>query len=327
MIVEFVEQGHLYAVNGEIARLSVTELLAKHGLAPDYEKVDKTALKKKAETGKEIHKDLENVLNTEDYEPKTRQGEQFKEWCDRNLEKGVGEQLLGLESYGMFIGGTADFMGIMKDGTPVIADHKTTSQLHKEYVTWQVSLLDYFARRLNGEKLNGKALNWKGAKKFLCFHYTPELKVVKLDKIPDSEIIKLLDCELHGEIYQRPKLVIDKDLRNKLVQCEEQLYNAELVVKEIKKEVDKARAELLKAFKKQGIDRWESPNGKILATYMPAKEALHVDEKRLMTKYPWIFAECQKLTRKEAYVRITVRKDKEVQNEKEQLTGDSDKSF
>lgn len=310
MQVDFLEDGHLYAVNGEIARLSVTELLHKHGLAPDYEKIDTEVLKKKAEKGKKIHKDLENILNVDDYDPTTKEGEQFKEWVDRNLDKGVGEQVLGFESYGMLLAGTADFMGTMKDGTLVIADHKTTSQLHKEYVTWQVSLLDFFARRLDGATLNGEKFSWKGAKKFLCFHYTPELKVVKLDKIPDTEIVKLLDCELHGEIYQRPKLVIDRDLKTRLVKLEEEFYNAEMVAKEIKKKVDVARAELLSAFKKQGISRWESPNGKILASYVPAKESLHVDEKKLMQKYPFIFAECQKLTRKEAYVKITVRKEK-----------------
>ena len=310
MQVDFVEDGHIYAVNGEIAKLSVTELLAKHGLAPDYEKVDLATLKAKAEKGKEIHKDLENVLNLDDYDPTTKQGEQFRDWVERNLDKGVAEQMLGFESYGMVLAGTADFMGTMKDGTLVIGDHKTTSQFHREYVTWQVSLLDYFARRLDGAIVNGQQFSWKGAKKFLCFHYNPDLKVVKLDKIPDTEIVKLLDCELHGEKYQRPKLVIDRDLRTRLVKLEEEFYNAELVAKEIKKQCDIARAELLSAFKKQGISRWESPNGKILASYVPAKESLHVDEKYLMQKYPFVFAECQKVTRKEAYVKITVRKEK-----------------
>ena len=98
MIIEFEEKGHVYSVNGEIASISVTELLAKHGLAPDYSGVDKKKLRESSAIGKEVHKDLENVLNVAGYEPKTQQGKQFKEWVEQNLDCGVGEQMLRQET-------------------------------------------------------------------------------------------------------------------------------------------------------------------------------------------------------------------------------------
>ena len=36
MVIDFDEANHVYAVNGNIADISVTALLRKHGLAPNY---------------------------------------------------------------------------------------------------------------------------------------------------------------------------------------------------------------------------------------------------------------------------------------------------
>ena len=100
MIVEFEEKDHIYSVNGDIASISVTELLKKHGLSPNYDGVNKQALRESAEKGKNVHKDLENVLNVANYEPKTEQGKQFAEWVKNNLDCGKGEQMLGFEEDG-----------------------------------------------------------------------------------------------------------------------------------------------------------------------------------------------------------------------------------
>lgn len=310
MKVDFLEDGHVYAINGEIARLSVTELLQKHGLAPDYSKADKKKLKESAERGKEIHKDLENILNQKKYTPTTKEGRQFKDWVLMNLDSGVGEQMLGFEHEGLLIAGTADFMGTLKDGSCVIGDHKTTSKFHREYVTWQVSLLDYFARRLGSELLNGKSFGgWKGALKFYCFHYAPDLTIYELEKIPDSEIEKLLDCELHGEIYKRPNLVIDKSLEEKFLIAEQKLALIEEQQRQAKKEAEIARAEILKAFKEQSIYSWESPNKKVKVTYIAPVDTIKVDEKKLMAEYPFIYAKCQITSQRKEHIRITVRKD------------------
>ena len=244
MIVNFEEKGHIYSVNGEIASISVTELLTKHGLSP-YSGVNKAKMKESADVGKAIHKDLEDILNVASYEPKTEQGKQFAEWVKENLDCGVGEQMLGFESNGLVIAGTADVMAIAKDKTLIVADHKNTSQFHREYVSWQVSILDYFARKLGKEKINGKLLNWKGAKRFICFHYDPKtggMTPHELNKVADEEIEKLLDCELHDEIYQRPMLVVDPELQQKYLQAEENFIAFEKQVKAVQKVRDDLRA-------------------------------------------------------------------------------------
>ena len=314
MIVEFEPKGHVYSVNGEIATISVTELLAKHKLAPSYSGISKARLKASADKGKEVHKDLENILNQKDYEPTTEQGKQFAEWVKANLDCGVGEQVLGFEDNGFVIAGTADFMGILKNGTLVIGDHKNTSKFHREYVTWQVNLLDYFARKLGNEKINGNLLKWGGAKEFYCFHYDPktcEMKIYELDKIDDCEIEKLIECERNGQIYQRPNLVIDNELREKFLLAEEQLVLAEIKHKQAELEAKKIREEILQAFEKQNIKSWESPNGRIKATYVGQQDSLVVDSSKLKSKYPQVWADCRKLSHKKAYIQIKVRGENE----------------
>lgn len=315
MIVKFEEKGHIYSVDGEIASISVTELLAKHGLTP-YNGVKTAVMRSAAELGKRIHKDLENVLNAVKHEPKTVQGERFKEWVAANLDCGVGEQVIGYERDGMIIAGTADVIGINKDGELIIGDHKNTSQFHREYVTWQVSLLDYFLRKLHEkrEELNGNRLNWKGAKRFYCFRYEPatgEMTVHSLNKISDTEIERLLECEYNGELYTRKELAIDDELRDKYLAAEERFAEIETAAKAAERERDELRAELLKLFKAQGIQSWESPTGKFLITYCYPTDRISVDSKKLKEKYPTVYSECQKISTVKEYLRVTIRSDEE----------------
>lgn len=310
MIVEFEEKGHIYSINGEIASISVTELLAKHGLAPDYSGINEQKLKESADKGKEIHKDLENILNEINYTPKTEQGKQFKKWVDENLDCGKGEQMLGYERDGLLIAGTADVMALSKDEKRIIADHKNTAKFHREYVSWQVSLLDYFAKRLGKEKINGKVLNWKGAKFFYCFHYDPktaEMKVYELEKVPDEEIEKLLQCEFDGTTYQRPTLIVDPELEKRFLSAEEYLVQAETIYKQAQDNAKAIREEMLAIFEKQGIKSWESPNKKLKVTYVEPIDRISVDSKKLKEKYPQVYSECQSLTKVKAQIRVKVR--------------------
>lgn len=306
MRIDFEEAQHLYSVNGDIASISVTELLAKHGIAPDYSKISKTKLKASADKGKEVHKDLENIFTVVGYEPTTEQGKEFNEWQKKNIDCGIAEQVLAFEHNGLIIAGTADVMAIMKDGSLMVGDHKNTSKFHREYVSWQVSLLDYFARKLGREKVNGKLLNWKGATKFYCFHYGPKLQVQELEKIPDSEIEQLIDDEYNGRIYQRKQLVVDPDLQNKFLQAEEFLARIELDYKQAEANAKKIREEMLSLFEQQGIESWESPSGKVKVSYVRASERIVVDSEKLKKEQPQIFSKYQKLSKTKSHIRVKV---------------------
>lgn len=309
MIIEFEEKDHIYTVNGEIASISVTELLAKHGLAPNYNGANKELLKEASLKGKEVHKDLENVLNTYGYKPTTPQGEHFAQWVSKNLDCGVGEQPLAYEYNGLIIAGTADVMGILKSGEYTVSDHKNTAKFHREYVSWQVSLLDYFARKLENESINGKPLIWKGATKFYCFHYEPktgDMTTYELEKVTDVEIEKLIQAEYEGKIYHRAELSIEPELQEKFIQAENVLAQVEMEYKQAEANAKALREQLCAIFAEQGIKSWESPSG-LKVTYVEPIDRLSVDSKKLKNEYPEAFKNCQKLSKVKASVRITIK--------------------
>lgn len=310
MLITFREKEHIYTVSGNIADISVTELLHKFGLAPNYEGANKEVLRKAAEEGKKVHKDLEYVLNKANYTPKTKQGESFAKWVKENLDCGVGEQKLGFITDVITIAGTADVMGFLKDGTPFIADHKNTSQFHKEYVEWQTSLLDYMARKLGSQKVNGKALNWKGAKKRFCFLYdkeTGELDVKELGTIPDEEIERLINCEIKGEIYQRPALVVDNELIENFEKAEKQLIAVEENYKQAKARVEEFRAKLLQLMEFQKIKSWESPDRSLKVIYIAPTSKAKVDSKKLKHDFPLAYSSCLKVENTKSSIRILKR--------------------
>lgn len=309
MKIEFREKDHTYFVNGEIAGISVTALLRKHGLAPDYSNISKAVLDNASNIGVEVHKDLENVLNIKDYTPTTYQGEQYAEYVKNTFDCGVAEQMLAYEYNGMIIAGTADVMAIGKNGNLILADQKNTSKFHREYVSWQVSLLDYFARKLNGEKINGNPFNWKGASEFYCYHYNTsdggKMSIKPLEKIDDKEIERLLECEYNGEIYTRKELFLDKDFEIELQNVESLLVQKELEYKVAQESSKKMREQLLDIMKKQGIKSWE--NEKLKVTYVEEVDKMLVNSKRLKEIYPLVYKDCLKVSKQKASVRITIR--------------------
>ena len=309
MVITFEPKEHVYSVNGNIANISVTELLKKHGLSTDYSKVNKTKLAAEADIGKAIHKDCELIVNSANYTPTTPEGEAFAAWAKDNLDCGVAEMLLGYAYHeDLIIAGTCDLIGFMRDGTPVIGDHKTTSPLDKESVSWQVSLLDYMTRKLGDEPINGKSIkNWRGAVKFLCWLYDKKehtMTLHELERISDEQIEKLLDAEFKGEIYQRPLLVIDAELALQGEKAEARLLAITQEHERVKAETEAFRAKILTAFEEQKIKSWVSPNSLIQITYVPATTALQVDSKRLRKEQPLVYDKYTMPVQKKAYIRV-----------------------
>ena len=311
MKIAFEERNHVYAINGEIATTSVTELLAKHGLAPNYTGASRAKLQESADKGKAVHKDLEEIVNDLSHVPTTEQGKQFREWATMNLKMGVAEQKVGFEFEGFSIAGTIDLIGIDYEDRLIIGDHKNTSKFHREYVSWQVSLYDYFLRRLGNETINGRGFaGWSGAKKFYCFHYDPKtakMTIYELEKIADEEIEKLIECERKGEKYVRPNLYLDKEMQNKFLLAEQLLAQKQAEYKQAEAEADKIREEILQAFEKQHILSWESPNKKVKVTYVHKTDVESVDKAKLKKDFPTVYNKVIKLTSRKAYIKIETK--------------------
>lgn len=314
MEILFDKEEHRYTANGEIASVSVTQLLRKHGLAPNYSGVSAEVLKASAERGTDIHRDLELLLSMKDYEPFTAEGQAFSKYVDKFIDCAIPEQILGYKYKSMWICGTADVIGYFKDKEKgcFVADHKTTANINKEYVSWQVSILDYMLRKLGKEQINGKSFKgWKGADKFMCFHYGKDgdLKVVELDKVADEEIERLFECEYKGEIYQRKELVLDDEIETNMITITKQINEYDKAVKILKAEQDKIKELIIKAMKEQGIKSIK--NDFFSIAYIPEQARITVDSKKLKTDYPQVYTECVKLSKVKEQLKITIKGEEE----------------
>ena len=266
MEIKFNEKNHTYTVNGEYCNISITQLLRKHHLAPDYKGVSDETLAKAAERGTNIHKDLECLLKYPDYDPFTKEGEAFKRYIDEFIDCAAAEQMLAINYKGMWLAGTADVIGFFKnkDKGCFVADHKTTSAINREYVSWQVSIIDYILRHLN-ENINGKVINWKGADELLCFHYGKDgdMQVIKLNKVSDEEIERLLEAEYCGLIYERKELAIDDEIKGNMLNVARSINETEKTLKKLKEQQKKYLDIIKKEMETQGIKKIENDYFKI----------------------------------------------------------------
>jgi hypothetical protein len=312
MQIEMNEKDHIYSVNGDIANISVTGLLHEEGLAPDYSGVNKGVLRRASEEGKDIHKELENLINTKKYEPITPQGANFKKWSNENIDCAVAEQKLAYIRGGKIFAGTADILGYLKDGTLFIGDHKNTANFNKEYVSWEVSLYDYFAKQLKGQEVNGKQINWKGATKFYCFQYDKEngnLEPIELEKVPDTEIERLLDCYIAGVKYTRPKLELEKAFEKDLITETNAFSELEERYKTAKEKYETFKTTLKEKMEEQKIYKWEydGEDKKISITLVPSYEKIMIDTEKLKTTSPELYSKFSKVSKVASSLKISIK--------------------
>lgn len=324
--VEFIEDGHRYLINGVEAHLSLTQLLRKHNLAPDYSKVNKEVLQKRAKIGTDKHKDLELVIKDEKYEPMTLAGQNYKEWFDKNVECGDSEVVLGIDYKGLLIGMQADALLLLnpdKEGVQYLCvdDHKFNAQLHKEYVRWQTSVIRFVLKyaSLNGYKINDRSFEAMGQypiKQNVDFFQTGDttetLNRIELNPVSDSEIIALFEAELEGKIYE-PK-VAQVDLSNKaideLVEAEIKLAEMELQTKALKKQIADNKKLVLETLQANNIKSWETPNKVVKYTYVEGSSKVELDLVKYKNENPSAYAKLlkkyNKLTTRSASIRTTV---------------------
>lgn len=140
--VEYVDEEHIYLVNGIITK-SVTQIL--HLLFPDkYKNVDINILSAKAKYGTELHKyieEYENGLITQkiNYIQEASFNQYLKLKKKYNIEVLEQEKIV---NYKDIYAGRFDMIANVNNEY-CLCDIKTTAELDKEYLSWQLSLYEY----------------------------------------------------------------------------------------------------------------------------------------------------------------------------------------
>ena len=145
-MIEFLDEPHLYLKDGILVK-SVTQILQL--IFPDkYKGINKTVLNRKAKFGTEGHTIIEN-LDVSDLEKAKEKVLKIEnkdlQICIREYLRLVKEnEIVPLEqeqiiSYKYLFCGTLDMTGIVK-GKNCLLDIKFTSELDKEYLSWQLGM-------------------------------------------------------------------------------------------------------------------------------------------------------------------------------------------
>jgi len=284
-MIQFDEATHKY-YNGLDELISVTTLLKKHGIAPDYSNVDKKVLKCAADKGTAIHEMISEFVDFGEFDENSPYADHVRRFARESVSEGLeyaySEIVLGND----IVAGTTDLMS-----PDSMADIKTGQTIDKEYCRWQLSIYDYLAGP-------GRQLH--------IIHLTDEFcKFIPVQPVPIFEIERLLECERKGIIYTRadvPAEIMDVGTGIAL-----RYFKAEELLKAIEAELSEWKQTTLEAMEKNAIKKYE--NDVISITYVAPTTRASVDSKKLKEQYPDVYEKCAKTSNVKASLRVSRKGD------------------
>lgn len=288
-MIRFDKDTHTYEEDGRTL-ISVTQLMRKHGLAPDYSDVPEEILKAKAERGTIIHKEIEEWIKQGTLGI-TEEAYWFAEWAKRSNTEIVASEFI---AHNDIVAGTCDLM-LAQKGKPIIADIKTTAKLHKDSVSWQLSIYN-------------ELMGWP-TDKGMAIHLTPDgLKAVEIPLKKREEVEELLECERKGERYLKELTISQSDL--------EAIERAQLIIEEADRRMKEAKETLkavneaiIQAMKEAGVKKFE--NDRIRITYVEGTDRTTIDSARLKKEKPEIAEEYSKTSKTADSIRVTIKEEAE----------------
>lgn len=289
----FDENTHKYYLDGK-ELISTTRLLSKIGVAPDYSNVDAELLKKSAAKGNLVHQEIEEWIKF-GKEGFTGELQDFIKWLEENDYTVIDSEYL---VYNDVVGGKVDLLlENNKTHELVIADIKTTSQIHYDSVAWQLSIYAL----LGGEPID----------RAFVFHFDKEKGLVvapiSFKKVKDIE--NLFNAVREGKEYELPTIALEggeiEVIHNALVG----LAEIEKKKKEYEEVISSFKEKLINAMEEQCVKSMENDYFKI--TYVAPVEKVTIDSTRLKKEKPEIAKEYSKSSTTKASVRITLKEGEE----------------
>lgn len=179
----FYKQEHEYWLgeieNGEFVKkkklLSVTQLMRKYGVSPEYKGIDEKTLELKAQRGTLIHKELQDWAEHKEI-GFTKELGQFIDYAKENNYTPLESEKIVFNDV---VAGTIDTIGMLGD-KKIIADYKTTASYHEDAVSYQLSIYEY----LLGEQVD-----------LMCFWFKNGVKAKSVSRVPEYAIEYLMNKE------------------------------------------------------------------------------------------------------------------------------------
>lgn len=274
-MLEFNETNHTYTFNGKVL-ISTTQLMRKHNLSPNYDMVNPEVLQAKAKKGTLIHKEIENFIK-ENKLGFTDELYEFQKYVKAHNLTSIKSETMVCND---IVAGTIDLM-FMENDRPIIADIKTTSVVHKEAVSWQLSIYRYlYLSYVDGNIVPVKESEYNDVVGQV-FHFNKEgiLNVEEIPLKPYSDIERLFNCERLGMQFTLEIDEAENSLQN-VVYLEKIINELNEKVEFAKKQQEEFNKTLMEAMKERKLNTFEKDGVKITLV-QPSKTVTNVDIEKM----------------------------------------------
>lgn len=308
--VIFNEAEHTYTLNGK--KLSGVTAIVKWLFPDTYTDIPESVLMKAAAHGSLIHSkcELYDTCGLGDDLPEVQEYIRLK--AENSLTTEANEYLV---DDGKDIASSIDVVFSKgEDGCYPLADIKTTSKIHVDNVTLQLSIYAYLFELCNKGKKAGKLyVIWLPKEKYGKAELMPLKRVptaackkiikaylAKEDSMPYR--VKYFGVETKGENTEIEPIeealpVNLKDIENKIIKLEMDLKTLDAMQKEMK-------AGLMALMIEHNVKKWSSDRLTITRKLDGTRESL--DTAKLKKEYPDIYAECVKVSPTKGSITIKV---------------------
>ena len=257
---EFNEQTHTYKLNDKILP-SVTQIINEVLFYNKYSSVSEDTLELAKKKGSLIHKEIEDYIKTGSTGFTTELQSFINIVKDKKLEYMKSE----VKVHNKEIAGTIDIVCRIGDKN-VIIDTKTTAELDKEYVSWQLSMYIYILETYYNVRIDELYAMWLRDEKY---------KFVKVEKKTHSQIEDVLEAFKNGskiDLYSATLQTIPLDNQIAFMGLVHQMNDIENKIKEVKEAI-------LKEMEDRGLSKVEI--GDVTITYKQPTTRVSIDTKKL----------------------------------------------
>lgn len=296
--VSFEEETHTYTLNGK-ELTPVTKFLQQIKVAPDYSGIDEDLLMRRAQYGKEVHKEIEEWIKF----GKVGNSFEFNMFIDFLTKHDcftiVASELL---VYDNNYAGTLDLLLYDRDTFDyIVVDIKTTSVIHNESVKWQDSCYQHLLKNAYG--INAKRIG--------VLHLTAnDSEYKELTPIKEEQVVYAMNN------YSLPTISgVDDMAMVEVTKALKWIAEYKKYISGYQTFIDQFLDKFKDKMEEQSVKKFENDDFKI--TYVEGSERKSIDSKALKQDYPEIYEKYLKTTKVKPYLKIEL-KEKENQDNGEE---------
>lgn len=278
----------------------ITKLIAKHITGANFDNVDPLVLKIATDYGNGVHEAIDKYIKSQTVSANLEELDRYAdevvavrmiEMWDNRFDDFIASEYIVSDNKNY--ASPIDIVASKDDGVYLI-DIKTTSQLHKKAVAWQLSIYKYFFEICNPD------IKVLGIGAIHIQNKEATLHDLTSDIIPETEVKRLFEAEEKGVLYGdliSTDLQLDEDKAMMLILEMEQHLSK---IDEYKKEVDRLKSKLEDMTAE--FPPFSLKNDLFYITKVAESTRVSVNSEKLQSNYPDIYNEVKQVSNVKSYV-------------------------